>query len=35
LGEGEVKKGEEWMRTGRKINWEGEQCIVAQDKEGK
>jgi hypothetical protein len=25
----------EWMRRGRKSSWEGEQWIVAQEKEGK
>jgi hypothetical protein len=33
-GEGE-EKGREWMRRGRKSIWEGEQWIVAQEKEGK
>jgi hypothetical protein len=27
-------KGREWMRRGRKRSWEGEQWIVAQEKEG-
>jgi hypothetical protein len=27
--------GREWMRRGRKSCWEGEQQIVAQEKEGK
>jgi hypothetical protein len=29
-GEG---KGREWMRRGRKSTWEGEQWIIAQEKE--
>jgi hypothetical protein len=32
-GEGEGM-GREWMRRGRKSNWEGEQWIVVQEKEG-
>jgi hypothetical protein len=30
-GEG---RGREWMRRGRKNSWEGEQWIVAKEKEG-
>jgi hypothetical protein len=30
VGEG---MGREWMRRGRKSSWEGEQWIVAQEKE--
>jgi hypothetical protein len=33
-GEGE-DKGRKWMRRGRKSSWEGEQWIIAQEKEGK
>jgi hypothetical protein len=29
-----VGKGTEWMRMGRKSSWEGEQWILAQEKEG-
>jgi hypothetical protein len=32
-GAGECK-GREWMRRDRKSSWEGEQWIVAQQKEG-
>jgi hypothetical protein len=32
---GEMKTGRKWMRRGRKNSWEGEQWIVAQEKEGK
>jgi hypothetical protein len=27
------KQGKEWIRSGRKSSWEGEQWIVAQEKE--
>jgi hypothetical protein len=30
-----MKMGIEWMRRGKKSSWEGEQWIVAQEKEGK
>jgi hypothetical protein len=30
-----VNMGREWMRRGRKSNWEGEQWTIAQEKEGK
>jgi hypothetical protein len=30
-----MKMGREWMRGDRKNSWEGEQWIVAQEKEGK
>jgi hypothetical protein len=33
--EGKVKMGKEWMRTGRMSSWEGDQWIIAQEKEGK
>jgi hypothetical protein len=28
-------RGRKWMRRGRKSSWEGEQWIVAQEKEGR
>jgi hypothetical protein len=31
---GSEEMGREWMRRGRKGSWEGEQWIVAQEKEG-
>jgi hypothetical protein len=34
IGRGD-EDGKEWMRRGRKSNWEEEQWIVAQEKEGK
>jgi hypothetical protein len=30
-----VKTRREWMRRGRNNSWEGEQWIVAEEKEGK
>jgi hypothetical protein len=32
---GQVKTGRKWMRRGRMSSWEGEQWVVAQEKEGK
>jgi hypothetical protein len=31
--ERKVRAGREWMRRGRKSSWEGEQWILAQEKE--
>jgi hypothetical protein len=33
IGGGGKERGTEWMRRGRKSSWEGEQWIVAQEKE--
>jgi hypothetical protein len=33
-GGGGEGRGREWMRRGRKSSWEGEQWIIAQEKEG-
>jgi hypothetical protein len=30
---GDEGKGREWVRRGRKSSWEGQQWIVAQEKE--
>jgi hypothetical protein len=35
IGRGGESRGGEWMRRGRKNSWEGLQCIVAKEKEGK
>jgi hypothetical protein len=35
IGVGGKEKGKEWIRRDRKSSWEGEQWIVAQEKEGK
>jgi hypothetical protein len=34
MGWGGEYSSREWMRRGRKSSWEGEQWIVAQEKEG-
>jgi hypothetical protein len=34
MGRGVESRGREWMRRIRKSSWEGEQWIVAQEKEG-
>jgi hypothetical protein len=33
MGREDEGRSREWMRRGRKNNWEGEQWIVAQEKE--
>jgi hypothetical protein len=35
IGGGGEYRGREWMGRGRKSCWEGEQWIIAQEKEGK
>jgi hypothetical protein len=35
IGEGDEDTGREWMRRGRKSSLEGQQWIVAQEKEWK
>jgi hypothetical protein len=35
IGGGGEDRRKEWMRKGRKSSWEGEQWIVAQEKEAK
>jgi hypothetical protein len=34
MGREGVVRGREWMRRGRKSNWEEEQWILEQEKEG-
>jgi hypothetical protein len=34
IGRGGEDRGREWMRKGKKSSWEGDQWIVAQEKEG-